>query len=69
MGVLAHRLCTLDGSARPPIDTNGNLSLHVSAESPLNISPNLSEVISKFRNTRATFQNTPLSAQICHSAG
>ena len=68
MGVLTPLLRTLDVSACPPIDTSGNFPPHVSAESPLNISPNLSEVISKFRNTRS-FQNTPLSAQICHSAG
>ena len=47
MGVLAPHLRTLDGSALPLIDTTGNLSAHVSAESPLNISPNLSEFISK----------------------
>ena len=47
MGVLAPRLCTLDGSARPPIDTSGKLLAHLSAESPLNISPNLLEVISE----------------------
>ena len=41
MGVLAPLLSTLDGSARPLIDTSGNLLAHVSAESPLNISPNL----------------------------
>ena len=33
--------------ARPPINTSGNFLPHVSAESPLNISPNLSEVISE----------------------
>ena len=47
MGVLAPRLRTLDVSARPPIDTRGNFPAHMSAESPLNISPNLSEVISE----------------------
>ena len=41
------RLRTLDVSSRPPIDTSGNFPAHVSAESPLNISPNLSEVISE----------------------
>ena len=46
MGVLAPRLRTLDGSACPPIDTSGNFQAHVSAESPLNTSPNPSEVIS-----------------------
>ena len=47
MGVLAPRLRTLDGSARPPIDTSGNFPAHVSAESPSNISPDPSEVISE----------------------
>ena len=46
MGVLAPRLRTLDGSARPPINMSGNFTAHVSAESPLNTSPNPSEVIS-----------------------
>ena len=46
MGVLAPRLHILDGSACPPIDTSGNFPSHVSAESPLNTSPNPSEVIS-----------------------
>ena len=47
MGVLAPRLRTLGVSASPPIDTGGNFPAHVSAESHLNISPNLSEVISE----------------------
>ena len=47
MGVLAPHLRTLDGSALPPIDTTGNFSAHVSAESPSSISPNPSEVISE----------------------
>ena len=47
MGVLASRLRALDGSARPPIDTSGNFTAQVSAESPFNTSPNTSEVISK----------------------
>ena len=34
-------------SAQPPIDTSGNFHAHVSAESPSNISPNPSEVISE----------------------
>ena len=46
MGVLAPHLRTLDVSARPPIDTSGNFLVHMSAESPLNTSPNPSEVIS-----------------------
>jgi hypothetical protein len=41
------RLRTLDLSTRPLIDMNINFPLCVSAESPLNISPNLSEVISE----------------------
>jgi hypothetical protein len=47
MGVLAPRLRTLAVSARSPINRSGYLLAHLSAESPLNISPNLSEVISK----------------------
>jgi hypothetical protein len=31
------------GVLAPPIETSGNLPAHVSAESPLNISTNLSE--------------------------
>jgi hypothetical protein len=45
MGVLAPRLRTLDVTARPLIDTSEKISAHMSAESPLNISPNLSEII------------------------
>ena len=44
MGVLAHRLRTLDRSL---VNTSGNFPAHMSAESPLNISPNRSEVISE----------------------
>ena len=40
MGVLAHRLRTLDGFAHPPIDTSGNFPAHMSAESHTNTSPN-----------------------------
>ena len=47
IGVLAPCLHTLDGSTRPPIDTSRNLWAFVSAESPFNISPSLSEVISE----------------------
>jgi hypothetical protein len=46
-GVLAPRLFMLDVSAHSPIDTSGNFPAHMSAESPLNISLNLSEVISE----------------------
>jgi hypothetical protein len=44
MGVLAPHLRTLDRSARLPIDTSRNFPAHISAEPPLNISPNFSEV-------------------------
>jgi hypothetical protein len=44
MWVLAPRLHTLDGSARPPINTTRNFPAHVSAESPLNTSSNPSKV-------------------------
>jgi hypothetical protein len=41
MGVLAPRLRTLVMSARPPINMSENFPTHMSAESPLNIFPNL----------------------------
>ena len=47
MGVLAPGSAHARPSARPPIDTSGNLPVHMSAESPSNISPNPSEVISE----------------------
>ena len=47
MGVLAPMSAHARPSARPPIDTSGNVSPQVSAESPSNISPNPSEVISE----------------------
>ena len=47
MGVLAPGSAHARPSARPPMDTCGNFPAHVSAESPSNISPNPSEVISK----------------------
>ena len=47
MGVLAAVSAHAGPSAQPPIGTSGNFPAHVSAESPSNISPNPSEVISK----------------------
>ena len=47
MGVLAPGSVHARPSARPPIDTSGNFPEHMSAESPSNISPNPSEVISE----------------------
>ena len=47
MGVLAPGSAHARPSARPPIDTSGNFPAHMSAESPSNISPNPSEVISE----------------------
>jgi hypothetical protein len=47
MGVLAHGSAHARPSARPPIDTSGNFPVPMSAESPSNISPNPSEVISE----------------------
>ena len=45
MGVLALGSAQACPSARPPINMNRNFPPHVSAESPLNTSPNPSEVI------------------------
>jgi hypothetical protein len=47
MGVRAPGSAHARPSARPPIDPSGNFPAHVSAESPSNISPNPSEVISE----------------------
>ena len=47
MGVLASGSAHARHSAQPPINTSGNFTAHVSAESPSNISPNPSEVISE----------------------
>ena len=47
MGVLAPGSEHARPSTQPPIDTSGNFSADVSAESPSNISPNPSEVISE----------------------
>ena len=45
MGVLPTESAYARPSTRPPIDTRGNFLVHLSAESPSNISPNPSEVI------------------------
>ena len=47
MGVLATVSAHARHSARPPIDTSRNVPAHMSADSPSNISPNPSEVISE----------------------
>ena len=47
MGVLATGSAHARPSARPPIDMSGTFPVHMSAESPSNISPNPSEVISE----------------------
>ena len=41
------RVCARETLRWPPINTSGNFPAHVSAESPSNISPNPSEVISE----------------------
>ena len=47
IGVLAPVSEHTQHSARLPINPSGIFSAHMSAKSPLNISPNLSEVISE----------------------
>ena len=56
----------LNPSARPSIDTSGNFPVHVSAESPSNISPNPSEVISEVSEDKisASAEGGPRS-QVC----
>ena len=60
MGVLALGSAHARPSARAPINMNGNFQVHVSAESPSNMSPNPSEVVSKVLEPQETFENTPL---------
>ena len=57
MGVLAPGSAQARPSAWPPIDTSGNFPAHVSAESPSNISPNPSEVISEVSEPYDNFWN------------
>ena len=47
MGVLAPGSAHARPSAQPSIDVSGNFPAHMSAELPLNIFPNPSEVISE----------------------
>ena len=47
MGALAPGSAHARPSGQPPIDVSGNFPAHVSAESPSNVSPNPSEVISE----------------------
>ena len=46
MGDITPHLRRLDGVAHPPIEVSGNVSVHMSAKSPSNVSPIPSEVIS-----------------------
>ena len=70
MGVLAPWSAHARPSAQPPINVSGNFPAHMSAESPLNIFPNTSEVISEvFGTLRQLLKYPILSAQIYHSAG
>ena len=55
MGVLAPVSVHARPSAQPPIDTSEKFPAHVSAESPSNISPNPSEVISKVSEPKYKF--------------
>ena len=57
MGVLAPGSAHARPSARPPINTSGNFPAHVSVESPSNISPNPSEVISEVSEPKDNFWN------------
>ena len=65
-GVLApgYVQCTYPGarpSARSIINMSGIFSVHLSAKSPSNITPNPSEVISRVPELEDKFQNTPVS--------
>ena len=60
MGVLAPGSAHVRPSARPPIDTSGNFTAPMSEESPSNISPNPSEVISDVSEPYDNFWKYPL---------
>ena len=55
MGVLDPGSAYERPSAQPPIDMSRKFPAHVSAESPLNIFPNHSEVISEVQETYDNF--------------
>ena len=59
MRVLAPRSVHARHSAWPLIDMNRNVSAHMSAKSPLNISPKPSEVISKVSEPYDNFSKYP----------
>ena len=59
MAVLAPGSAHAKPSAQPPIDMSGNLLAHMSAESPSNISPNPSEVISEVSEPYCHFSKYP----------
>ncbi len=68
MGVLAPVSAHAGPSAQPPIGTSGNFPARISAESPSNISPNPSEVISKVsglsdKSFLEIFENSTFSGQ------
>ena len=68
MGVLAPVSAHAGPSAQPPIGTSGNFPARISAESPSNISPNPSEVVSKVsglsdKSLLEIFENSTFSGQ------
>ena len=59
MGVLAPGSAHTRPFAQPPIEVSENIPAHMSAESPSNISPNPSEVISEVSEPKDNFRNYP----------
>ena len=66
MGVLSPVSAHAGHSAQPPIDTSGNFPARVSAESPSNISPSTSKVISEVseKSFQDIFEISRFSGQI-----
>ena len=59
MGVLAPVCACLTVLLVAPIDMSGNLSVHLFAKSPSNVSSKHSYVIAKFLEPWTTFENPP----------
>ena len=68
-GVLAPGSAHARPSAQPPIDTSGNISVHVSKGHLQTSPPTPQKSYPKFRNPRTTFENTPLTPHIYDSGG
>jgi hypothetical protein len=69
MGVLAHRLCTLDSRSSPYRHERKFSAAHVSRVTSKHLPRPVRSHIRSFGNLGQLFKIPLLSAQICHSAG